>query len=177
MSMCRISSICHPPQKVISFAPRADVDLPFEPIDHESIDWDLFGGMTQDIASYFVKEDDSGKTDMDYFVEGKMNFGKDDELPVAPDPVKVVKSGKTNIAAKRWQPKTQSTAKSAGKSLPSKPLVRARRSSTRPGLTSAQPRREKIVREDLRDEVSELERQELAECANDDFGITFDLEL
>jgi hypothetical protein len=156
----------------------ADVDVPFEPIDHESIDWDLFGGMTQDVASYFVKEDHSGKTDMDYFVEGKMNFGKDDELPVAPDPVKVVKSGKTNIAAKRWQPKTRPTAaKITGKSLPSKPLVRTGRSFTRPSLTSTQPKMGKIVRENLRDEVSELERQELAEYANDDFGMTFDLEL
>lgn len=152
----------------------ADVDVPFEPIDHESIDWDLFSGMTQDVASYFIKEDNSGKTNMDYFVEGKMNFGKNDELPVVPDPVKVVK---TNIPAKRWQPKTRPTAKISGKSLPSKPLVRTGRSFTRPSLTSTQPKMGKIVREELRDEVSELERQELAEYANDDFGMTFDLEL
>lgn len=139
--------------------------------------------MTQDVANYFVTVDESGKSEMDYFVEGKMEFGNDEELPVAPSPVKLVKSAKSSShgAAKRWvptQPKTRRSTIAPVEKLPSKPQVRIRgRSFMKSANQGPRPREKKIVREDLRDEVLALEREEVAACANDDFGMTFDLEL
>ena len=85
----------------------ADIDIPFEPVDFDPIDWESFGAMRQEVVGYFVKTDEFGKSDMDYFVEQKMDFGKDEELPIAPDPpVKTVKSRKIASAAagKTWAP-------------------------------------------------------------------------
>jgi hypothetical protein len=180
--MWRRLSTCRPPRRVCHYCEFVDLDIPFEPVDHEPIDWDIFGGMTQDVANYFVTVDESGKSEMDYFVEGKMEFGNDEELPVAPSPVKLVKSAKSssNGAAKRWVPTQPKARRSIApvEKRPSKPQVRTgRRSFIKSTNQGPKPREKKIVREDLRDEVLALEREELAACANDDFGMTFDLEL
>jgi hypothetical protein len=141
--------------------------------------------MKQDVAEYFVKVDESGKSEMDYFVEQPMDFGKDEELPVCPEPLKVRKSGppRNGDTAKRWvatKPKPlsstirnrQVTSKSHVRNG-TRPLVRP----TRTTVTSTMPKTERFIREDLREEVSALEKEELAFCNDDDFGMTFDLEL
>jgi len=57
------------------------------------MDWDVYGRTRQDISSYFIKVDEHGKSEMDYFVETKMDFGKDQELPICPPPAsKPIKS-------------------------------------------------------------------------------------
>jgi hypothetical protein len=139
--------------------------------------------MNQDVASYFLSGDQDGKTEMDYFVEGKMLFGKDEELPVAPPPIKSVKPSKPRRTSV-WAPTQPKAIRSVNKpadKTPSKPQVRTGARSfdkfTRASSISAKPKVEKIVREDMRDEVSALEKEELAAIANDDFGMSFDLEL
>jgi hypothetical protein len=137
--------------------------------------------MKQDVAGYFVKTDKLGKSDMDYFVEEKMDFGKDEELPIGPVPVKTSKSAKSgNVsAAKRWTPtKPKATIKSSRPTPSSyvKPTTRQLGKSTRTNLPPTK-RAEKFVREDMVDEVALLEREELALCKDDDFGMSFDLEL
>jgi hypothetical protein len=138
--------------------------------------------MKQDIAAYFVKVDEFGKSEMDYFVEKKMHFGADEELPVAPAPIKSAKvlSAKKHgngTTARPWSTtKAKPTIKSAGKQLSSKSLTRPPVRLTRTNMPS-KPEPGKFMREDLRDEVAALEMEELALCKNDDFGTTFDLEL
>ncbi len=142
--------------------------------------------MKQDVVGYFVTVDESGKSEMDYFVEKPMDFGKDEVLPVCPDPPKVIKPvpvRNRNAATKRWVPtkpkamlltirdrQTLSTSHiRAGTWLPVKSMHKS--------ILSARPKVEQFIREDLRDEVSVLEQEELALCKDDDFGMTFDLEL
>jgi hypothetical protein len=142
--------------------------------------------MKQDVAGYFVTVDESGKSKMDYFVEQPMDFGKDEVLPVCPEPTKVVKPAPArngNIPAKRWVPtkpkamlstirNRQATSTShvkAGVRPPVRPMHKS--------IPSARPKVERFLREDLRKEVSALEQEELALCKDDDFGMTFDLEL
>lgn len=141
--------------------------------------------MKQDVAEYFVKVDESGKSEMDYFVERPMDFGKDEELPVCPEPLKVSKSGPTRNAdsAKRWvstKPKPLSST-IRNRQVTSKPQVRTGTrplvKPTRTAITSTRPKPERFIREDLREEVSALVKEELAFCRDDDFGMTFDLEL
>ena len=136
--------------------------------------------MKHDIVGYFVKMDEFGKSQMDYFVEEKMDFGKDEELPIGPVPVKTtVKPGKSgNIAAKRWAPTKPKTTIKSSRPLPStqdKPATRPVVKSTRRNVTGKP--RGKFVREDMVDEIASLEREELALCKDDDFGVAFDLEL
>ena len=92
MSIWRIWNICRRLLRVPSSQNvLADIDIPFEPADFDPIDWESFGAMKQEVVGYFVKTDEFGKSEMDYFVEQKMNFGKDEELPIAPaPPVKTV---------------------------------------------------------------------------------------
>lgn len=149
-------------------------------MNYEPIDWEMFGAMKQDIAGYFVKMDKFGKSDMDYFVEEKMDFGKEEELPIGPVLVKTAKFGKSgNIsAAKRWAPtKPKANIKSGRPSLAShvKPTTRRLGKSTRANLPPKKA--EKFMREDMVNEVALLEREELALCKDDDFGMSFDLEL
>lgn len=140
--------------------------------------------MKQNVAEYFVKVDESGKSEMDYFVERPMDFGKEEELPVCPEPPKVRNSGlaRNGGTAKRWvTPKSKSLSSVRDKQATSKsnvrtgttPLVRPTRRTT----TSTRPKAERFLRGDLQDEVSALEKEELALCRDDDFGMTFDLEL
>jgi hypothetical protein len=159
------------------------IDIPFEPENYEPIDWDMYGGMKQDIAAYFVKVDEFGKSEMDYFVEKKMHFGADEELPVVPAPVKSVKAigAKRNgngTATKPWSTtKAKSAIKPVTKQLSSRSQTRQPPvKSTRANIPSKLGLG-KFMREDLQDEVMALEMEELALCKNDDFGTTFDLEL
>src|SRR5947207_6020681 len=156
-----------------------DPDIPFEPKDFDPIDWESFGAMKQDVAGYFVKTDEFGKSKMDYFVEEKMDFGKDEELPIAPaPPVKTVKARKSTSASGKARAPTKPKA-TTGRSLPTshvkttKPLAKSTQSNIRP----SKPKMAKFVREDMIDEVALLESEELALCKDDDFGMTFDLEL
>jgi hypothetical protein len=141
--------------------------------------------MKQDIAAYFVTVDESGKSEMDYFVEKPMDFGKDEVLPVCPEPPRVVKqipARNGNVTAKRWVPtkpkalsstiRARQVTSTSHVRAGARPPVRSMRKST-----SVRPKAEKFIREDLRDEVSALEQEELALCNDDDFGMTFDLEL
>ena len=168
------SSICHQPLQVSSLVDAIDLDIPFEPADWEPIDWEAFGAMKQDIASYFIKTDEFGKSEMDYFVETKMDFGKDVELPIAPaqvKPAKTVRSVKsTSWSMKQWVP-TKPIARA-----PSKPAINAPM-SRRMSVAPSKPKMEKFIREDMRDELAALEAEELALCKQDDFGLSFDLEL
>ena len=151
-----------------------NLDPPYEPADWEPIDWEAFNSMKQDIKSYFVKVDEFGKSEMDYWIEEKMDFGKDEELPVAPAPTPV----------KAVKPVTKVPKTTAKKWAPTKPISRVR--SIKTGNTtrtpvrsvkSTKPRGEKFMREDMRDEVLALEMEELALCKDDDYGTAFDLEL
>src|SRR5271169_4013388 len=128
--------------------------------------------MKQDVIGYFVKLDEFGKSEMDYFIETKMDFGNAEELSVAPTPVKsekMVDKTSTKSVPKKW--------------APTKPMMgRPRLSSVRKGVRSvgsnvqAKPKAEKFCRVDMREEVRALEMEELKLC-NDDFGVNFDLEL
>lgn len=175
-------NICLLLQWVSTFNSISNIDIPFEPDNHEPIDWDVYGGMEQDIAAYFVKVDEFGKSEMDYFVEKKMHFGADEELPVAPAPIKPAKATSAkkhgnSTAAKSWSTtKVKSTIKSGGKQSSSNFQTRPPVRSTRTNIPS-KPELGKFMREELRDEVAALEMEELALCKNDDFGTTFDLEL
>jgi hypothetical protein len=143
--------------------------------------------MKQDVAGYFVKMDGFGKSEMDYFVEEKMDFGKDEELPIGPAPAKTIKSTKNeaiktgkngNVSAKRWAP-TKPRAPVKSRVPPSTHVKSAGRQLAKSTRTSASPakKQSKFVREDMVDEVALLEREELALCRDDDFGMTFDLDL
>jgi hypothetical protein len=149
-----------------------NIDVPYEPADWEPIDWDAFNSMKQDIRSYFVKVDEFGKSEMDYWVEQKMDFGKDEELPIAPElPVKAAKPVKKAPAnaTKKWAPtKPISRVKATNTAEKARGPVRSMRTLKKP---------EKFVREDMRDEVLALEMEELALCKEDDYGTAFDLEL
>lgn len=127
--------------------------------------------MRQDIASYFIKTDEFGKSDMDYFVETTMDFGADEELPIAPVPQSKTKKSVKGAAAPRksWVP-TKRITSANGKSIIS---GNARRISMAP----TKAKTEKFMREDMRDEVAALRKEELALCKEDDFGMSFDLEL
>ena len=150
-------------------------------MDFDPIDWEMFGAMKQDVVGYFVKTDEFGKSEMDYFVEQKMDFGKDEELPIAPaPPVKTAKSRKSAsaVTGKAWAPtKPRATTRrplsTTHAKTPTKPFPK----STRANIPSSKPKTEKFMREDMVDEVASLEKEELALCKDDDFGITFDLEL
>jgi hypothetical protein len=142
--------------------------------------------MKQDVSGYFITVDESGKSEMDYFVEKPMDFGKKEVLPVCPEPPKVIRPAPTrngNTTAKRWVPT---------KPKPISSTIRNRqvtstsygRAGVRPPVKSVcknipftRPKVERFIREDLRHEVSVLELEELALCKDDDFGMTFDLEL
>jgi hypothetical protein len=150
-------------------------------VDYDPVNWENFGAMKQDVAGYFVKMDKFGKSDMDYFVEEKMHFGKDEELPIGPVPVKTAKSAKSGNAstAKRWAPtKPKATIKSSQSTSSNLVKLTTRRldKSSRANLPPTK-RAEKFMRENMVDEVALLEREELALCKNDDFGMSFDLEL
>jgi hypothetical protein len=163
----------------------SNLDIPYEPDGFEPIDWDLFGAMKHDVAAYFVKTDESGKSDMDYFVKKKMDFGKDEELPVCPPPLrgaKIATSEKTrNGATKKIAPARSKPAavkdgiqhipSKSHIQLPIKPLVK----STRTTMLPSQSKKERFVREYMVDEVAQLEAEERALCDDTDFGI--DLEL
>jgi hypothetical protein len=135
--------------------------------------------MKQDMRSYFVRLDEFGKSEMDYWIERKMDFGKDEELPVAPVPVKAAKTAKTVtktiVGPKPWAPTIPiSHVKSTrpAEKPRTKTHVRSRKSNI-----SAKPKPEKFIREDMRDEILALEMEELALCRDDDYGTAFDLEL
>jgi hypothetical protein len=142
--------------------------------------------MKQDVAAYFVTVDESGKSEMDYFVEKPMDFGKDEILPVCPEPPRVIKAVPArngNVTAKRWAPTKPKALSSTirARQVTSTSHVRAGARppvrSMRKSMPSARPKAERFFREDLRKEVSALEQEELALCDDDDFGMTFDLEL
>src|SRR5271156_4682973 len=57
------------------------VDVPYEPVDWEPIDWKAYAALKQDTEVYFVKRDEFGKSEMDYFVSNTINFGNLDDLP------------------------------------------------------------------------------------------------
>ena len=128
-----------------------------------------------------MKTDEFGKSEMDYFVDTKMDFGKDEELPVGPAPVRVVKSvtsGKIpSKATKRWAPSKPITNIKDRPKTAINPANRAAGKPTRMTNTFVKPKIEKFIREDMRDEVETLEREELELCRDDDFGMSFDLEL
>ena len=137
--------------------------------------------MKQEIVGYFVKTDEFGKSEMDYFVEEKMDFGKDEELPIAPaPPTKSAKSRKSTSAAtgKAWLPTkpratTGRTVSTRHTKTPTKPYPK----STRANIPPSKPKMAKFVREDMVNEVASLEMEELALSKYDDFGMAFDLEL
>ena len=176
-------------------------DFPYEPADHEPIDWDLFGEMKPDIAGYFVTVDSSGKSDMDRFVEEKMDFGKDEELPIGPPSVSLEKKkvakppvNTFNSARSRQSmaPRSrQSLAPVRGKpvaSLQMKSQIQRWATSTRESIVPPQsnrwskapvkkPKPERFVRPDMAEELATLEKEELELCRTDDYGASFDLEL
>ena len=116
-----------------------------------------------------------------------MDFGKDEELPVVPAPVKAVKPLKLStkgkaVAATKWAPtKPMSNVRTArpidrsnnGRITGSRAAIKPDRST----VTPAKSKREKFVRDEMRDEVLALEMEELALCKDDDYGTAFDLEL
>jgi len=185
--MLRKSNTCLRLHKVIAPPFFLIVDIPFEPADWEPIDWEAFKSMKQDLRSYFIKVDEFGKSDMDYWIEEKMDFGKDEELPVVPAPVKAVKPLKLStkgkaVAATKWAPtKPMSNVRTArpidrsnnGRITGSRAAIKPDRST----VTPAKSKREKFVRDEMRDEVLALEMEELALCKDDDYGTAFDLEL
>src|SRR5271170_6900098 len=128
------------------------VDIPFEPADFEPIDWELFGAMKQDVSGYFVEMDENGLSEMDKFVITQMDFGKDEELPIGPPPVKKpVASAKTaKVPTKTWAPtKPKSTPVTRTQGPHRKTPVKAARplaASTR-GNIPRPPPKEKFVRE------------------------------
>jgi len=178
-----------------------DLDFPYEPADHEPIDWDLFGDMKPDIAGYFFTVDSSGKSDMDRFVEEKMDFGKDEELPIAPPSANPAKKtaarppvNTSNLARSRQsmapRPR-QSLAPVRGKLVASSQI---KSQSQRCGTATRQltvppqsrrmsmapvkkPKIERFVRPDMAEEFAMLEEEELELCRTDDYGASFDLEL
>jgi hypothetical protein len=176
------------------------VDFPYEPADQEPIDWDLFGDMKADITEYFVKADSSSRSEMDRFVYGKMDFGTDEQLPIAPVPP-VRKTAKSPSKTPRWTKSRQSMAPKPRQSMAPKPRqsmaprpvtaanVRPR-AAPRPGTTKhiLQSRRmsmappkdakpERFLRPEMADEFAALKREELELCSTDDYGASFDLEL
>ena len=158
------------------------LDIPFEPADFEPIDWKAFGEMKQDVRAYFVKIDENGLSEMDKYVTTQMDFGQDEELPIAPvapakRPAALAKVSKS--VTKAWAPtkpkstpiaRTQSSRKAPAK--PARPLA----PSTRGNIPLPAPK-ERFVREDMIDEVKALELEELALFRDDDFGMAFDLDL
>jgi len=178
-----------------------DLDFPYEPADHEPIDWDLFGDMKPDIAGYFVTVDSSGKSDMDRFIEEKMDFGKDEELPIAPPSVNPAKKkvarppvNTSNLARSRQsmvpRPR-QSLAPVKGKLVASSQIKSQSQSwatttrqltvppqSRRMSMAPAKkPKAERFVRPGMAEELAILEKEELELCRTDDYGASFDLEL
>jgi hypothetical protein len=162
-----------------------DVDIPFEPAAYEPIDWALFCEMKQDVVGYFIETDEFGKSAMDYFVEKKMDFGNDEELPIGPT---MKEDGKPAIPGKginiSKNPSARAKAQRIASSKASHPAVvsarvkapnRPRAKSMHLSMPLATPNLEKFVREDMRDEIAELEREELRLCKEDDYVIAFDL--
>ena len=144
------------------------VDIPYEPLDYE-MDWEEYGNARQDISSYFLKLDEFGKSEMDYFVETKMDFGKDQELPICPPPpapkhIKAAQPRLRSTVTKKWAP-----------TKPVRPIARPVKGlrQTRGVIVPKQ----KFVRDEMKAEIAQLEREELELCKDDDFGMTFDLEL
>jgi len=148
--------------------------------------------MRADIAGYFVKVDSSGKSDMDRFAHGKMDFGKDEQLPIAPTPP-AKKNLKSPIKTSNWSRSRQSLAPKPRQSMVPKPVATANVRSQAPlraGATKHLPQsrrmsmappkkmqRERFVRPEMADELAALEREELELCKTDDYGASFDLEL
>ena len=172
----RISSTCRLPHQVspppLPFSPPVrntySLDIPFEPLDYE-MDWDEYGRARQDISSYFLKLDEFGKSEMDYFVETKMDFGKDQELPICPPPAPKptqTRTTKSTTFSKKWVP-----------TKPTRPVSRPLNKGVKSMGRTVVPK-QRFVREEMKDEVAQLEREELDLLRkNDDFGMTFDLEL
>lgn len=137
------------------------------------MDWDEYGRARQDISSYFLKLDEFGKSEMDYFVETKMDFGKDQELPICPPaatPKPINRSTQTRPVTKKWAPTKPVRPMTRPASRPVKGIRPVRAAAGRP--------KQSFMREDMKDEVAQLEREELEVlCKDDDFGNTFDLEL
>lgn len=129
------------------------------------MDWDEYGNARQDISSYFIKVDDFGKSEMDYFVETKMDFGKDQELPIGPTTAPAAKM------VRPTQPRIKPTV--TKKWAPAKPVRPVKGAKQTRGLIPKQ----KFMRDEMKDEVAALEREERELCKNDDFGMTFELEL
>jgi len=132
------------------------------------MDWDVYGRTRQDISSYFIQVDEQGKSEMDYFVETKMDFGKDQELPICPPPaskpVKSTQSRPKSTVTKKWAP-----------TKPVRPVSRPFKGIRQTGRVITP--KQKFMREEMKDEVAELEREEMELLKGDDFGMTFDLEL
>ena len=133
--------------------------------------------MKQDITSYFVKKDETGKSGMDYFVERSMNFGADEELPVCPPPVK---TAQTSQVTSKPQVQTKSKSRTTHRTMPPTRPRTTIKPLTKPMLRNVAPAKtkgKKFMREDMLDEVVAFQMEELALCRDHDFGIDFDLEL
>jgi hypothetical protein len=152
-------------------------DAPFEPAEYESIDWFSFAQMKQDIDSYFVKVDEFGDSELDSFCKEKMNFGKDEELPIVPPPSN--KTRKSIVPAKRVPTALALGVKTRGQPRPSirpAPTVRTARNAivTRQIKVLPAKQKQKFIREDMQDEIAALQREELSLCKEDDYALDLD---
>jgi hypothetical protein len=148
--------------------------------------------MKADITGYFVKVDSSRKSEMDQFLYEKMDFGTDEQLPIAPAPPGQ-KTAKLSVKPPSWTRSRRSTAPNPRQSTAPRPVTVPKvgpHAAPRPGTTKhiAQSRRmsmvppkkmkpERFVRPEMADELAALEREELELCSIDDYGASFDLEL
>ena len=160
------------------------VDVPYEPADWEPIDWNEYASMKQDAEGFFVKRDEFGKSEMDNFVS---NYGDLEDLPITFN--SITKERVTSPQVPKVAPKRSVSVKTTRGTALRQAATRGRSAPTTASRTNGKhtnftqvivPREAKVerfLREDLRDEVLALEKEERRMCRHDDFSLTFDLEL
>lgn len=161
--------------------------MPYEPVDWEPIDWKVYADMKQDTEAFFVKRDEFGKSEMDHFVSNTIiSFGDVDDLDltfasateekVAPSKIgKGVAKRPAQVKLNRGAALREAATRGRTASIPASRTTKQKRITEL--KVPSEVKVEKFFREDLRDEVLALEREERRMLRHDDFHTTFDLEL